>query len=184
MTDRLVAFLVRRRDRLAGALVRRRVTLGFLAAALALAMARPTWVSWFAGLAVASAGEAIRIWAAGHLEKGREVTRSGPYRWTRHPLYVGSGIIALGVVIASRSAIVALIGAAYIGVTIPMAIRSEEAFLLRTFGPTYDLYRRDEAPPMVRRFSLAHARRNREYRAVAGLIGGFALLAARLLLSI
>jgi protein-S-isoprenylcysteine O-methyltransferase Ste14 len=184
MTDRLVAFLVRRRVRLVEALVRRRVTLGFLAAAAALAMARPTWVSWFAGLAVASAGEAIRIWAAGHLEKGREVTRSGPYRWTRHPLYVGSGIIALGVVIASRSAIVALIGAAYIGVTIPMAIRSEEAFLHRTFGPTYDLYRRDEAPPMVRRFSLAQARRNREYRAVAGLIGGFAILAARLLLSI
>ena len=70
------------------------------------------------------------------------------------------------------------------GVTIPMAIRSEEAFLHRRFGPTYDLYRRAEAPPMVRRFSLAHARRNREYRAVAGLIGGFAILAARLLLSI
>ena len=173
MTDRVIAFLVRRR-----------VTLGFLAAAAALAMARPTWLTWSAGLAVASVGEALRIWAAGHLEKGREVTRSGPYRWTRHPLYAGSAIIALGVVIASRSAIVALIGVTYIGVTIPMAIRSEEAFLHRRFGPTYDLYRRDEAPPMVRRFSLAHARRNREYRAVAGLIGGFAILAARLLLSI
>ena len=57
-------------------------------------------------------GEALRIWAAGHLEKGREVTRSGPYRWTRHPLYIGSAIIALGVVIAARSAIVALLGAA------------------------------------------------------------------------
>ena len=90
----------------------------------------------------------------------------------------------ISAVIASRSAIVALIGAAYIGVTIPMAIRSEEAFLRRAFGPTYDLYRRDEAPPMVRRFSLAHARRNREHRAVAGLIAGFAILAARLLLSI
>ena len=39
------------------------------------------------------AGEALRIWAAGHLEKGREVTASGPYRWTRHPLYLGSTII-------------------------------------------------------------------------------------------
>jgi protein-S-isoprenylcysteine O-methyltransferase Ste14 len=172
------------KDRVIGFLVRRRVTLGFLAAAVALAMARSTWVSWFSGLAVACVGEGLRIWAAGHLEKGREVTRSGPYRWTRHPLYVGSGIIAVGVVIASRSAVVALIGAAYIGVTIPLAIRSEEAFLQRRFGATYDLYRRDEAPPMVRRFSFAHARRNREHRAVAGLIGGFAILAARLLLSI
>ena len=64
-----------------------------------------------------------RIWAAGHLQKSREVTRSGPYKWTRHPLYVGSGIIALGVVIAARSALVALLGVAYIGITIPMAIR-------------------------------------------------------------
>ena len=42
-------------------------------------------------------GEALRIWAAGHLEKGREVTASGPYRLTRHPLYLGSSIIASGV---------------------------------------------------------------------------------------
>jgi len=171
-------------NRVAAFLVRRRVTLGFAVAVAAMLLARPTWRSWGAGVVVAVAGEALRIWAAGHLDKSREVTRSGPYRWTRHPLYVGSGIIALGVMIASRSALVALIGAAYIGVTIPMAIRAEEAFLRRTFGPTYDLYQRDEAPPMRRRFSVATARRNREYRAVLGLIGGFGVLAARLLLSI
>jgi protein-S-isoprenylcysteine O-methyltransferase Ste14 len=172
------------KERITAFLVRRRVTLGFVVAVAALMMARPTWTSWSAGLAVACVGEALRIWAAGHLEKGREVTRSGPYRWTRHPLYVGSAIIALGVVIAAWSVVVALIGAVYIGVTIPMAIHAEESFLRRTFGGTYDLYRRDEAPPMLRRFSLEHARRNREHRAVAGLIGGFAILAARLLLSI
>jgi len=184
MKERLTAFLVRRRARLAEALVRRRVTLGFAVALAALLLAQPTWLTWSAGLATACAGEALRIWAAGHLDKSREVTRSGPYRWTRHPLYVGSTIMALGVVIASRSALVAFIGVAYVGVTIPMAIRAEEAFLRRTFGPTYDLYQRDEAPPMLRRFSLANARRNREHRAALGLIGGFAILAARLLLSI
>ena len=165
-------------------LVRRRVTIGFFIAAAALLLARPTWATWSAGLVIASIGEGFRIWAAGHLQKSREVTRSGPYRWTRHPLYVGSGIIALGVIVAARSALVALLGAAYIGITIPMAIRAEEAYLQRTFGPTYDLYRKDEAPPMLRRFSLAHAWRNREYRALVGLAGGFAILAAKLLLSI
>ena len=165
-------------------LVRRRVTIGFVVAAAALLLARPTWTTWTSGLLIASFGEGIRLWAAGHLQKSREVTRSGPYRWTRHPLYVGSGIIALGVVIAARSALVALLGAAYIGITIPMAIRAEEHYLQRTFGPTYDLYRRHEAPPMMRRFSLAHAWRNREYRALLGLAGGFAILAAKLLLSI
>jgi protein-S-isoprenylcysteine O-methyltransferase Ste14 len=172
------------RERITAFLVRRRVTLGFVVAVAALMMARPTWTTWSAGLAVACVGEALRIWAAGHLEKGREVTRSGPYRWTRHPLYAGSAIIAAGVVIAAWSVAVALVGAVYIGVTIPMAIYAEEAFLRRTFGATYDLYRRDEAPPMLRRFSLEHARRNREHRAVTGLIGGFAILAAKLLLSI
>ena len=180
----VAAWLVRRRARLAEALVRRRVALGFAAAAIALVLAHPTWGTWRAGLFVAMAGEGFRIWAAGHLEKSREVTRSGPYRWTRHPLYAGSALMAIGIVIASRSAVVAVVAAVYIGVTIPAAIRAEEAFLRRTFGDTYDRYRRSGADPVTRRFSLERAMRNREYRAVAGLIGGFALLALKVLLSI
>ena len=43
------------------------------------------------------AGECLRLWAAGHLEKSKEVTRSGPYRHTRHPLYLGSSIIGIGI---------------------------------------------------------------------------------------
>ena len=62
-------------------LARRRVPLGFVTAVAALVLARPTWTTWRYGLLVALAGEAIRVWAAGHLEKSREVTRSGPYRW-------------------------------------------------------------------------------------------------------
>ena len=46
------------------------------------------------GLVVALAGETLRIWAAGHIEKGREITRSGPYRYVRHPLYLGSSLMA------------------------------------------------------------------------------------------
>jgi protein-S-isoprenylcysteine O-methyltransferase Ste14 len=164
--------------------VRRRVTLGFVAAAAALALASPTWATWRTGLLVAIVGEAVRIWAAGHLEKSREVTRSGPYRWTRHPLYAGSALMAMGIVIASNSAAVALIAALYIGVTIPMAIRAEESFLRRAFGDTYDRYRRSESEPAARRFSLDRAMRNREYRAVGGLIGGFAFLALKVLLSV
>lgn len=170
--------------RIVGWLVRRRVALGFVAAAAALILAQPTWSSWQLGLVVATSGELIRLWSAGHLEKSREVTRSGPYRWLRHPLYAGSTLIAIGVVIAAQSAIVAALAAAYIGATIPAAIRAEEAFLRRTFGDTYDRYRASRADPMRRRFSLARAWRNREYRAVAGLFGGFALLALKILLPI
>ena len=165
-------------------LARRRVALGFVTALVALLLSRPTWRAWTAGLVVAIVGEAIRVWAAGHLEKGREVTRSGPYRWTGHPLYVGSSVMALGVVIASRSAVVAAVVAIYMAATLTAAIRTEEAFLRRTFGETYEQYARSETAPMTRAFSMERALRNREYRAVGGLAGGFGLLALKILLPI
>lgn len=167
-------------SRVTNLLARRRISLGFFAAAFALILARPTWQTWTAGLLMAVGGECIRIWAAGHLEKGREVTRSGPYRFVRHPLYVGSVVIAGGVVLAARSFVVALVVALYMGLTVAAAIRTEEAALREAFGSTYDDYRASRAAPMARRFSLARAMHNREYRAVAGLIGGFALLALKM----
>ena len=163
-------------------LARRRVALGGLTAIVALVLARPTWSSWYAGLAVAVVGEGIRVWAAGHLEKSREVTTSGPYRWMRHPLYVGSSILALGIVIAARSYLLGALAVLYLGTTITAAIRSEEAFLRRTFGEAYDRYARSSHQGVKRRFSSERAMRNKEYRAVLGTVAGFALLALRLLL--
>ena len=162
-------------------LARRRVALGFLAAVAVLVLARPTPLTWWLGLIIAAAGEAVRIWSAGHLEKGSEITRSGPYRWSRHPLYVGSSIIAVGIIIASRSVPVGVVAAFYMGATITAAIRTEETFLTERFGDGYDRYRESRAEPMPRRFSIARAMRNREYRAVAGLAAGFALLALRMI---
>ena len=169
---------------LIAALARRRVTLGFVTALVAVVAARPSSASLQAGFAVALAGEALRVWAAGHLEKSREVTRSGPYRWTRHPLYAGSALIALGVVLAARSIPVALFTAIYMLATVGAAIHTEEAFLRRTFGDTYDRYRDSSDEPMMRRFSIERALRNREYRAACGMLVGFALLALKLLVPI
>ncbi|MBI3047740.1 MAG: isoprenylcysteine carboxylmethyltransferase family protein [Acidobacteria bacterium] len=166
-------------SRLTGAFARWRVRLGFVAAALALVLAHPTWRTWGAGLLVALAGECIRLWAAGHLEKGREVTRSGPYQFVRHPLYVGSVVIAGGVAMATRSLPAAVVIALYMSLTIAAAVRTEEAQLREVFGPAYDDYRASRGAPIARRFSLARAMRNREHRAIAGLLGGFALLALK-----
>ena len=113
----------------ASVLARRRVSLGFVFAVAVLYFSNPTRDSLAIGTVVGLVGEAIRIWAAGHLEKSREVTTSGPYRFTRHPLYLGSSILGLGVAIASRSLIVALLMFAYMASTITAAIRTEEAFL-------------------------------------------------------
>ena len=160
-------------------LARRRVPLGFGAALVAVIFARPTWETWAAGFVVAIVGGAIRVWAAGHLEKSREVTRTGPYRWTRHPLYVGSSLIAFGVIIAAWHPLVTIVTTIYMASTLTAAIRTEEAFLRAAFGDTYDRYSASAAEPMARRFSLERAFRNREYRAAAGLLIGFALLAIK-----
>ena len=90
-------------------IARFRVTIGFAAALVALWLARPTPRSLAAGAIVAVIGEAIRIWAAGHLEKGREVTTSGPYAFTRHPLYVGSTIIGVGLAVGAWNIVVTLL---------------------------------------------------------------------------
>ena len=162
-------------------IARWRVRLGFVAAVVVLVVAQPTWPAWSAGLLVALAGECLRIWAAGHLEKGREVTRSGPYRFVRHPLYVGSVVMAGGVAVAARSLYVALLVAVYMGVTIAAAVRTEETQLREAFGSTYDDYRASRAALMVRRFSARRVLRNREHRTLAGLLAGFALLALKMM---
>jgi uncharacterized membrane protein len=157
-------------------LARYRVRLGFAAALAALWLSRPTQRSVAIGGAVAAAGELLRIWAAGHLEKGREVTMSGPYRLTRHPLYVGSAVMGLGFAMASNSSWTAAIVAAYLALTIGAAIRREERHLTEKFGSAYPEYREGRSADVARRFSVSRAMRNREYRAAAGLVAVLALL--------
>jgi protein-S-isoprenylcysteine O-methyltransferase Ste14 len=142
-------------------------------------LSRPTFRSVAIGGAVAAAGEVLRIWAAGHLEKGREVTRSGPYRLTRHPLYLGSAVIGLGAALAAQRMSVTASIAAYLAVTILSAVRSEEAGMRAAFGDQYDAYAQSRTKPVDRRFSLSRAIRNREYRAVVGLAAVAALLTAK-----
>jgi protein-S-isoprenylcysteine O-methyltransferase Ste14 len=164
------------------ALARLRVTLGFVFGAIVLTLARPTPRSLAIGLSIAAVGEAIRVWAAGHLYKSREVTSSGPYRWVAHPLYVGSSVMGAGLAVACGSVIVAVLIAVYLVTTLTAAIKNEEAFLRRTFGQQYDLYRagiaeRRRAGTMPsRRFSLRQAMANREYRALVGFLVAVLLL--------
>jgi protein-S-isoprenylcysteine O-methyltransferase Ste14 len=160
-------------------LARLRVPIGFAASVAALVLARPTWRSIGVGLSLAAAGEAIRVWAAGHLEKGREVTSSGPYRFTGHPLYLGSTLLGAGFAVASNSLVVGAMAALYLGLALGAAIRSEEAGLRAKFGSEYDDYRAGRAGAGARRFSLERAIRNREHRALAGLAAVMILLALK-----
>lgn len=171
-----------KRDTMIGVIARMRVALGFVSGVLVLILARPTGRSLLIGMSIAGVGELLRIWAAGHLHKAREVTASGPYRFLPHPLYVGSSVMGLGLALACNSVAVAVLIAIYLVTTLTAAIKSEEAFLRRTFGEQYDLYRsgiaakRRDPGAARRRFSAAQAMANREYRAVAGFVVALLLL--------
>ena len=158
-------------------IARLRVPIGFVSSIVVLWLARPNARSLASGALVAAIGEAIRIWAAGHLEKSREVTTSGPYKFTRHPLYLGSSLIGIGLAIAAGSAAVAALVILYLAVTLTAAIRTEEAHLTEKFGAAYPAYREGRAAGEARRFSLGRAMRNREYRAVLGLVFVMCVLA-------
>lgn len=161
-------------------LARLRVPLGFLCAAVALALARPSWTTWQAGAVAAAAGELLRLWAAGHIDKGREITRSGPYRLFRHPLYAGSILIGFGFALASRSAIVWAVTVVYLTATLVAAIRTEERTLDERFDGAYAEYRAGRAAPVERPFTWARVAANREYRAVTGVILAFGWLLIRM----
>jgi len=157
-----------------------RVPLGFGLLVLVVWFVQPTSTSVAVGLPVALLGQLLRVWAAGHLEKSREVTRSGPYRFTRHPLYAGSALMGLGFAVASASWLVGVLIATYLATTIVVAVRTEEAYLRATFGDAYDAYASGAAPVVHRRFSAARALRNKEYRSVSG----FLLVSAALVVSV
>jgi protein-S-isoprenylcysteine O-methyltransferase Ste14 len=166
-----------------------RVPLGFAFAVLYLWLAQPTRLSIAVGGVIALAGVALRAVASGHISKDSSLTTSGPYAYTRNPLYLGSIIIAAGFAAAARSpwvvlAIIVLFAAIYIPV-----IRSEEEYLRSRF-PEFDTYGR-RVPRFLPRlrchssaagsFSRQRYLRHREYNALIGTAAMMAALAAKLL---
>lgn len=73
-----------------------RLTLLYAALVVLAALSRPSAISVGVGAIFVLLGEAIRIWAAGHLFKTRELITSGPYRYSRNPLYLGRLLLLTG----------------------------------------------------------------------------------------
>ena len=162
---------------------RLRVTVGFGVAAAAFWLARPSWLSLGMGATAALVGESLRVWAAGHLEKGLEVTSSGPYRWMRHPLYAGSSLLGASFALAARQPVAAALVVVYLVVSLSVAVRLEEATLRVKFGDAYDRYVAGTAGNTHRPFSLDRARRNGEVQTVLGILAALAMLAMKVLLA-
>lgn len=165
-----------------------RVRCGFLLGALTLALAAPTPRSVAMGVPLALAGEAIRLWASGHIEKTRALATGGPYALSRNPLYVGSLLMALGFAVAAASVWVVLAVAAYFVIFYPPVMREEADFLRAKFPGEYAEWERHvplllprltPAGPRLSRFSWSRVRLNREWRTCLALPLVVALLLGR-----
>jgi protein-S-isoprenylcysteine O-methyltransferase Ste14 len=158
-----------------------------LFAAFFLWLATPEWWSLALGSAIALAGVGIRAISSGHVKKNEELATTGPYAYTRNPLYFGSIVIALGFALASlRWEIAVALLILFASVYIPV-IRGEEQFLSQHF-PHYADYcaRVPRLLPRLRAGSEGRSRfspelywKHREYNALLGTLAVIAALVAR-----
>jgi protein-S-isoprenylcysteine O-methyltransferase Ste14 len=141
---------------------------------------QPQWANYafWPGLVCTVSGLGLRLWAAGWLHKHEALATDGPYAWVRHPLYAGTGLLALGQGLMSGVPLAA-IGFPLLWFILHWpAIREEETFLISIYGDAYrDFQRRVPAlvPKISRKstcrgaqcsFSWSQAWRNREYEAL------------------
>ena len=167
----------------ADAVARLRVPAGFLLVAAFLYFASPDRQSLAAGVPIAFAGLLLRAWAAGHLEKNRQLATSGPYAMVRNPLYLGTLIVAAGFVAAARRWELGIIFALVFGGIYLPVIELEEQHLRKLF-PSYAEYAA-RVPVLIPRIGKSGDSKpfqfrvymvNQEYQAALGFLAGLAVL--------
>jgi protein-S-isoprenylcysteine O-methyltransferase Ste14 len=172
-----------------------RVPLGFVVAAVFLVFARPTWHTLGWSLLLVLPGLWLRGYAAGYVKKNAELTRTGPYAYTRNPLYLGSMGIAFGFAVGAGQLWLGLLLVVMFLVIYVPTILSEEMYLRGVF-PTFDEYAQ-QVPRLlprltaarftdievgVGRFSGERYLHHREYNALMGAVAIYAALTLRMLL--
>jgi protein-S-isoprenylcysteine O-methyltransferase Ste14 len=158
------------------------VRLGYVLAVFVLFFARPTPEYVAVGAAIGLVGLWLRAYAAGYLHKQEVLTVTGPYAYTRNPLYLGSAILALGAGVATKSWISAAILVLYFAVVYSVVMRREEGELLGHHGAAFQAYAA-AVPLFVPRFnaanipgsssgqfSFAQYKKNHEYQAAFGYV--------------
>jgi protein-S-isoprenylcysteine O-methyltransferase Ste14 len=124
--------------------LRPRLLLVYAAAGALLWSARPTPLSIGLGLLPIALGVALRIWATGYLHKNDALTVAGPYAFLRHPLYLGTLLVAAGFAAMAASAPAAIVFAGflvgYFGYYLPYKERIECARLEALYGDAFRRY--------------------------------------------
>jgi len=173
-----------------------RVPTGFAFAVVFLWLAQPTWRTMLASLVLVAPGLWLRAYASGYVRKNAELTTTGPYAYTRNPLYLGSMLIAFGFAAAAWNLIILLVLAALFAAIYIPTIQGEEAYLRGHFNG-FDVYARQvprllprltAAPPATPAednqrggFSPVLYRQHREYNALIGVCAIYLALALILL---
>jgi protein-S-isoprenylcysteine O-methyltransferase Ste14 len=163
-------------------IARWRVRLGYLLAIAVLFFARPNPKSVAIGGAIGILGLWLRAYAAGYLKKQEVLTTTGPYAYTRNPLYLGSAVLAAGAAWAMHSWISVSILTAYFAVVYYVVMRREESELRGHFGEAFEAYALRVPlffprlmPARIREtsagaFSFAQYKKNHEYQAALGFV--------------
>src|ERR1700686_4680216 len=132
-----------------------RVPVGFVFAVLYFWLARPTRRFLAFGAVLIVPGLLIRALASGHVRKNEALATSGPYAYTRNPLYLGSLLIGIGFAVAARSWWVGmLLVVMFFAIYVPV-ICGEEKFLKEKF-PEFEEYAQ-RVPRMLPRFTPARS---------------------------
>jgi len=168
-----------------------RVPLGFVCAAIFFLLSRPRPLTLAIGGAIALPGLALRAWAIGHLRKNDALAMTGPYAYTRNPLYLGSFVMGVGFTVASGRFVLGILFAAlFLGIYVPV-MRVESATLAKLFGESYQRYLKAvplflprlspyrEKTQDIASFDASLYKRYREYQAAMGLFIAWALLALK-----
>ncbi|MEE9389617.1 MAG: isoprenylcysteine carboxylmethyltransferase family protein [Candidatus Aminicenantaceae bacterium] len=177
---------------LKNAIYRWRVRGGFIGILLAIVLAKPDLTSILIGMAISLFGLFIRTWAAGHLKKEKELTISGPYKYTRNPLYVGNLILGIGAVAGSRSWWMLAFFSAYFLLFYPVAIKNERERMKKFFPREYEDYKRKVplffpslkplSSQQKNKFNRKLYKKNKEYRALIGSVLFWMLMLGKMLL--
>jgi protein-S-isoprenylcysteine O-methyltransferase Ste14 len=148
-------------------------------------------LAWGAGLS--TVGLALRAWAAGSIQKDRELATTGPYAHTRNPLYVGSFLLGGGVIVAGGRWAFGVVFLVFFVLVYRATVLREVSELEARFGERYRVYMA-QVPSVLPRatpyegessgsapvtFSLARYMRNREWEAILGAVAAFGLLALK-----
>jgi protein-S-isoprenylcysteine O-methyltransferase Ste14 len=156
-----------------------RVPLGTIIGVIFLLLMHPSMRSIMYGAIVAFAGAAVRVWASGHIIKGKVLTQSGPYAYTRNPLYLGSFIMAVGILIGGQGFWLLIPFCLFFAAIYYPVMKAEERELIHGYGGDFYAYVRKVPAflPAFRKktaatssFSWERVIKNREHRTLAGLL--------------